>query len=200
VSAIGKLNEFPPDSYHAQEVVPGLVGVGGIFSAKFTCVGPQVRVSGPGVAIVSSVPGGGYAAWDGTSMATPHITGMGALLLAHHPIFRGMPRSAQRVAQLFQLLGASASPYLGDPTREGAGLPDLQQVPGLAAVPPQPSMAPQTLFGPQAFGFGGPLGGLGGVATSPGAFAAMPNGAPFGLFVNPAAMQALMQLRAAGLV
>jgi subtilisin len=148
VSAIGKLEEFPADSYHAQTVVPNLVA-GSMFSPKFTCFGPQVAVAGPGVAIVSTVPGGGYASWDGTSMATPHITGMGALLLAHHPTFRdgNRVRNEQRVAQLFSLLASAGVRMLGDPTREGAGVPDLQRVAGLGTAP-RPSDTVQTASAP----------------------------------------------------
>ena len=37
-----------------------------------------VEVSGPGVAIESTMNNGGYATWSGTSMATPHISGLAA--------------------------------------------------------------------------------------------------------------------------
>jgi subtilisin len=142
IAAIGKLGEFPADSYHAQTV--GVVGVNGFFSPKFTGFGPEIALCAPGVAILSSVPPNNYAVWDGTSMAASHVTGLAALVLAHHPDFRGpfRARSADRVERLFQILRASAQPInVGDPRRTGFGMPDVLVALGLAPqVRPMPGL------------------------------------------------------------
>ena len=147
VSAIGQEGQFPDSSYHAQQRWTGGTEDGGFFSAQFSCHGPEVDVCGPGVAIVSSVPPAGFAAWDGTSMATPHVTGLAALVLAHHPDFRTPAlqlHTAARVDRLFALLKAAARPLaVGDPTRVGAGLPDARKALGLAGAAAQPDAATQ---------------------------------------------------------
>jgi hypothetical protein len=47
----------------------------------------SVDVAAPGTDITSTVPGGGWATWDGTSMAAPHVAGVAGLVLAHNPAF-----------------------------------------------------------------------------------------------------------------
>jgi subtilisin len=142
VAAIGKEGEYPSDSYHATQPFQGegVVASNGYYSPRFTCHGPEVDVCAPGVAILSSVPDTGYAAWDGTSMATPHVTGLAALILAHHDDFKGpyQARDARRVERLFELLKQSCQPLnFGDPNRTGAGMPDA-----VAAFRTAPSAAP----------------------------------------------------------
>ncbi|MES2522094.1 MAG: S8 family serine peptidase [Gemmatimonadota bacterium] len=137
VSAIGKWGEFPTDSFHAQQALSELQSADGLFPAKFSCFGPEIDVAGPGVAIVSSLPPDSFGAWDGTSMAAPHVTGLATLVLAHHPDFKGpfKARDARRVERLFEILKASALPLqFGDTNRSGAGLPYAPRALGLEAT------------------------------------------------------------------
>ncbi len=143
VSAVGKSGEFPSDSFHATQPLQGFERSQGYFPAKFSCFGPEIDVCAPGVAIVSSLPPDDFGAWDGTSMATPHVTGMAALVLAHHPDFKGafQARNANRVERLFQIIKETATPMpIADNTRVGVGMPNVARALGVqAGQGPQPT-------------------------------------------------------------
>jgi subtilisin family serine protease len=45
----------------------------------------KIDVAAPGSSILSTLPGGGYGTMSGTSMASPHVTGVAALMKSAHP-------------------------------------------------------------------------------------------------------------------
>jgi len=53
--------------------------------ARFSSTGPDVELAAPGVAINSTLLGGGYGEKNGTSMASPHVAGVAALVWAVNP-------------------------------------------------------------------------------------------------------------------
>ena len=174
VAAIGRMHEFPADSYHTQSLTPQIDN-NGFYAARFSCFGPEIAVCAPGVAITSSVPDNNYAAWDGTSMAAPHVTGLAALVLAHHPDFQGAirMRNAQRVDRLFQIIKASCRPVMvGDQRRTGFGLPDAPHAVGLMAMQPPVSMMGRSLGGASS---GTPTGAIGGLMGTPAVMQALAN-------------------------
>jgi len=65
-------------------------------------------ISAPGVNVYSALPGGGYGALDGTSMAGPHVTGAVALLWSAAPYLIG------DIDRTEQILIDTAQPYVGE--------------------------------------------------------------------------------------
>jgi subtilisin family serine protease len=108
VAAAGN-NASTAKEFPAAESVYGLVAVAASDEnrqlAPFSNFGSWVGIAAPGNGITSSVPGGGYATWGGTSMAAPWVSGAAALLIANDPTLS--PRGVQR------RLAQSAAPLCG---------------------------------------------------------------------------------------
>ncbi|MFE9635047.1 S8 family serine peptidase [Streptomyces sp. NPDC006463] len=102
---------------------PAILAVGSLDKALKTAFdscggingqGGEVNIAAPGVAVHSAAPGGGYATKSGTSMATPHVAGVLAMLAQANP--------KASAADLTAALLAGAFP-LTQPARDvGAGL------------------------------------------------------------------------------
>jgi serine protease AprX len=71
-------------------------------------------VSAPGVGITSTVAGGGFAMFNGTSMASPHVAGLVALMLQKKPALRPMT--------VKKILEETCEPVPLTPNQAGYGL------------------------------------------------------------------------------
>ena len=102
--------------------------------ARWSSTGPDLELSAPGVAINSTLLGGGYGEKSGTSMASPHVAGVAALVWAGNPDWsNGDVRNQLEIT----------ADDLGDSSLYGNGLVDADEAVG---VPPPPLNEPPIVF------------------------------------------------------
>lgn len=87
----GVNNDTKPD-YPSSYDLPNVISVAATGAkdglASFSNYGAKtVDVAAPGVNILSTLPGGRYGYYNGTSMASPHVAGVAALIKSRHPAY-----------------------------------------------------------------------------------------------------------------
>lgn len=107
IAAAGNGGSGTERHYPAAEAAEGALSVAATTAssrvATFSNRGPWIQIGAPGEGLTSTVPGGGYGVWSGTSMAAPLTAGIAALVLARHPDWKPVDvtkRLADRSAML----------------------------------------------------------------------------------------------------
>lgn len=103
--------------------------------ASFSTYGSWVDIAAPGVSILSTVPGSSYSSWSGTSMATPHVSGVAALVKATFPGYNNQ--------QIRNQIETTADNIPGTGTYWSEGRLNAQAAVG-GAIPPTPTPVPPT--------------------------------------------------------
>jgi subtilisin family serine protease len=137
VAAMGNDGTNNP-SYPA--AYPDVIAVGAVNAvdqrATFSQTGPHIDVAAPGVNVLSTYWDDTYAFLDGTSMASPHVAGVAALILSCNSTIPAL--------QVGQIIRDTARPLRDDPAdpvpndRYGSGLVDARAALD-RACPPRPS-------------------------------------------------------------
>ena len=123
VSAVGQTGCLPPHSQAEAHVTDTRGTDPNCFFADFSCVGDSLKLSGPGVGVVSTVPGGGYGQMSGTSMASPLMAGYAASLLSRSPKILSAKRGQSRSKALEKALLSAAKSLGLARNQQGFGLP-----------------------------------------------------------------------------
>lgn len=121
VTAMGWTDSFPPASSESGDIAKPY-GAGDTFVGAFSNFGPQIDLTGPGVGVVSTLPGGTFGTMSGTSMASPALAAYAAYLLSQDHTILGMSGADKSTALRDKLFG-SATPLGFGRDFEGFGLP-----------------------------------------------------------------------------
>ncbi len=125
VSAMGREGTYPVDTLSEGDILRPPSGKDqSEVIARFSNVGSEIAVTGPGVGTLSTLPNNLYGPMSGTSMASPVVSGAAACLLSNNQLIFNMPRNRSRSNAIEQLLQSSCKSLGFGFNYEGYGMPD----------------------------------------------------------------------------
>ncbi|NDC64473.1 MAG: hypothetical protein EBZ59_10945, partial [Planctomycetia bacterium] len=141
----GANNDTSP-SYPASYTDSSIIAVAAVDSsgrlASFSNVGAtSVDVAAPGVGILSTTPTNTYSSYSGTSMATPHVTGVAALLKAAVPAATSAQIRSAILAAAVPSAGLAGKVATGGVVNAAAALATLTETPPGVSPPATPPTA-----------------------------------------------------------
>jgi subtilisin family serine protease len=150
----------------------------------------KINLAAPGEDVYSTIPGGGYKLLEGTSMASPHVAGVAALIRSINPNLTPAQVRARLAGQANDLAcpAGATGECIGSATNNsfyGEGIVDAAEAVGAASAQPQGALS--ITEPPEQLGVGGvpavPLllkgtGGTGDISYSA-------TGLPPGLTIDP---------------
>jgi subtilisin family serine protease len=126
---------FYPANYNLDNLIAVAATDSNDARASFSNFGAtMVDLGAPGVGIYSTIPGG-YASYSGTSMASPHVAGVAALVYGYHPDWNYQQVRSTILDNVRHVASMSGITVTG-------GIVDAAAALGVAPIPPTPTTPP----------------------------------------------------------
>lgn len=148
IAAAGNAGLFPEGAWYQYPAsYPSVVSVAAVDAsetvAPFSQHNDRVELAAPGVSVLSTLPHPyDYDRWDGTSMATPHVSGVAALLWSYNPGWSNVQvrEALRQTAKDEGVAGRDDSYGWGVVQARSA----LEYLCGPGCVPPAPAPVPRS--------------------------------------------------------
>ena len=121
VGAVGRKHTYPPGSLEESDELGKFGADPDDYTAAFSPDSLEVQLAAPGVGVMSTLPGGRWGPWSGTSQASAAATGRAAALLSGSFLL-SEPANSRRAAGLWNNLFANLRLLDVGLTLEGGGI------------------------------------------------------------------------------